>query len=834
MIKKRLLILICTITLLCIFCSCSHEDEKNDIIDDTITLEYIDGTKLSRGIGDKFSKAEIRDLKYIYFGKYPQTEITGNNLTDEIRFAEYDDGGIARVGDKIYKRLSKASVTNEGGYGAEGTFDWSGRFFSYFLVEPIRWEVIYNSDGFALLLSEKGLDCQKFNEERCDITWSECTLRSWLNGEFLSSAFSKDEEKRIMTAELKNYDNPYYETEGGEDTSDRIFLLALEDVVNLENISEAEYLKTGPIDKDDYRLESAGNCIPTDFSKAMGTYFSENDTSEWWLRTHGEDKHASTMYSDGYMDIDGAVVSSDELAIRPAIYINLSAKADSEFIPVSNPAFENGGQIAFVSDDNTSDVYKKDTTNTTQIDKPSDDSEEETIICKKHTYNSQNGNICLVCGYEFVPEVTEVDKVLAAVKNNVKVRTTYYDDESALVYKLKKGQEVHVVGELLNSLGSRWYLTDEGYYIFVDNLEEKKQESSDTGKKDEKKDKGTSNSAVTEDEKKEPLDSAVTVDEDNDNSGFGRFVGCWEKYSYVFEGETYYSADESTEDYLIVNEDRSISFFYVYNDGHAYSCESSLELCYDEEEKCYELKYVYPEDEYELDYVTYCISDYDENEIIESLYGKIDPYVEFYATSAVWKKVSSEVENQVKAEIKQMTLSYDNLKKATGRDGDLWIYNDFNYDGKRELFVVYGSYLDENDYSNDVTGESNWQCSDNYADVSIWFADNNGECSEVASGIWGYLRGIADIPGKRKFLIWELDAGGSSSLSEIYSVDDDGQYFISEISGKGGYFVAKDGQYSLEISRWEDGRGHLYYSEDCYYDNTAGDFYESGDLKLLY
>lgn len=90
--------------------------------------------------------------------------------------------------------------------------------------------------------------------------------------------------------------------------------------------------------------------------------------------------------------------------------------------------------------------------------------------CAVHTYKSATGNICQVCGYEYVPEITEVNGTYVAVKDGVKVRNFYYSDETNVMFRINEGDEVTVTGEFLNSVGSKWYITDEGYYIYSDNL----------------------------------------------------------------------------------------------------------------------------------------------------------------------------------------------------------------------------------------------------------------------------------------------------------------------------------------------------------------------------
>lgn len=61
-----------------------------------------------------------------------------------------------------------------------------------------------------------------------DITWAECSLQKYLNGEFYDK-FSAADQSRIIQVVNKNPDNQWYGSKGGKDTQDGIFLLSLEE-----------------------------------------------------------------------------------------------------------------------------------------------------------------------------------------------------------------------------------------------------------------------------------------------------------------------------------------------------------------------------------------------------------------------------------------------------------------------------------------------------------------------------------------------------------------------------------------------------------------------------
>lgn len=54
-----------------------------------------------------------------------------------------------------------------------------------------------------------------------------CSLREWLNEEFYNSAFSNSEKEQILSVTVPADKNPEYDTNSGNDTEDKIFLLSV-------------------------------------------------------------------------------------------------------------------------------------------------------------------------------------------------------------------------------------------------------------------------------------------------------------------------------------------------------------------------------------------------------------------------------------------------------------------------------------------------------------------------------------------------------------------------------------------------------------------------------
>jgi len=291
-----------------------------------LTLEFTDGSKKSWTTGDPKISLGNKKLAYVYFGSYPQKEVTGGALTSKITGAKYNKSGVATVAGVKYKRISKEDITNP--IGDYISYYWPNRTYAYFEYSKIKWRVLSFQDGKAFLLSEYGLDNQEYNNE-CKITsWAKCSLRSWLNKDFYSAAFSSAEKKLIKKTTVKAIDNSLYGTDAGSNTSDKLFLLSLSDILN------KKYGFSGNANSEDINRR----CAATDFAFAMGTYRSRSllgipyATSNglascyWWLRTPGDYlRGATNVYDNGSVDVDGYDVDIKNTAVRPALRLNLSS-----------------------------------------------------------------------------------------------------------------------------------------------------------------------------------------------------------------------------------------------------------------------------------------------------------------------------------------------------------------------------------------------------------------------------------------------------------------------------------------------------------------------------
>ena len=174
--------------------------------------------------------------------------------------------------------------------------------------EEITWRVLDRGPDRILVISETALDTMPFYSKYTVAIWRTSTLRRWLNSSFLNEAFSTEEIARISKVSVPADKNPGYDIDPGEDTEDQVFLLSIPEVLR--------YLPS----------EEERQCWPSDYAVARGCAVEEeNGTCWWWLRSPGRNKsHAAYVFRSGAISENGHHVDQGDVAVRPALWLDLS------------------------------------------------------------------------------------------------------------------------------------------------------------------------------------------------------------------------------------------------------------------------------------------------------------------------------------------------------------------------------------------------------------------------------------------------------------------------------------------------------------------------------
>ena len=174
--------------------------------------------------------------------------------------------------------------------------------------KPIEWIVMKNEGNQVLLLSKYVLDAKPYNEEFEEVIWETSDIRKWLNNEFYTTAFNKAEKVKIQTSLIKNEDNSWSGTSGGNDTEDKVFLLSEK---------EAETL----FSNDEERIAKA-----TEYAEKSGVYVNEKKEANWWRRSPGnKSRNAAEERNNGWVRRDGRNVNKNNDGVRPALHLNLQS-----------------------------------------------------------------------------------------------------------------------------------------------------------------------------------------------------------------------------------------------------------------------------------------------------------------------------------------------------------------------------------------------------------------------------------------------------------------------------------------------------------------------------
>ena len=173
--------------------------------------------------------------------------------------------------------------------------------------EPIDWIVLGEDEGRLLLWSQAILDQKPYHNSYCDITWADCSLRTWLNEDFYRGAFTPNEQLLIPMTDVETAGNSASNTKGGENTADHVYILSFNELLAFAYFNPY--------------LESI-YAYPTPYAISQGAeYHSSWQTSPWWIRTPGIRQFCAAYCDMAGKPLYSGVVNHEGYGIRPIVWV---------------------------------------------------------------------------------------------------------------------------------------------------------------------------------------------------------------------------------------------------------------------------------------------------------------------------------------------------------------------------------------------------------------------------------------------------------------------------------------------------------------------------------
>lgn len=204
-------------------------------------------------------------------------------------------------------------------------------------LTPIEWIVLAKNKNRLTLLSKKVLELMPFHDKYEGAYWPNSSLRKWLNGDFFKTAFSKDEQKAIVSSTHANYvfDNELREKK--QNSEDKVFLLNVIDAMEYFT-DEKTSRKVFDFNLDAYEVKNNNSAFTKNFYCTVITPYANRDhmfynmspigdgvTATWWLCDTYADKGFASY--TGFVG-SGFRVNSERVmenhGVRPAIIIDIN------------------------------------------------------------------------------------------------------------------------------------------------------------------------------------------------------------------------------------------------------------------------------------------------------------------------------------------------------------------------------------------------------------------------------------------------------------------------------------------------------------------------------
>lgn len=261
-----------------------------------------------------YARWAVADLNTVSLGMYPQKLVENEDILTVLgNVTEWDENNCSTYENKIYYKI----IAGESQYIQENGFTKNSNY--YFEMTPLKWEVLSEEGNNQILICQDIIDCAPYNVSDVDVYWAISSIKTFLNDDFYNFAFNSNEQNKIITSTVINDDNSDYNSYGGDDTNDKVYLLSL-DEANDENF---------------FVSDSARMTVGSDFAKLRGLQVNQEfnyfGNSPWWLRSPGDKgddiitaNNSASVDSSGYVTSMGKYICCSSYGIRPVICIDSS------------------------------------------------------------------------------------------------------------------------------------------------------------------------------------------------------------------------------------------------------------------------------------------------------------------------------------------------------------------------------------------------------------------------------------------------------------------------------------------------------------------------------
>ncbi len=336
----------------CSVCNKDFDINKQELTDLTIEVlghNYVNGECTECGDIYKAYTYDSDNTNIIYFGSYPQSEVTDSSLKTILSnlsgtlptssnnynwssYGYYISGNKSNYmwyidinyNNEKYRGvyftsyrptwITNSSSTNYSFQDDNGYYTSTVYWFKY---EPIKWQILTKSNGKAFLLADIALDSQEYYVSRSSNNYAYSTIRTWLNETFYNTAFNELEKGIILTTTVDNsasstgYSSNSYAC---NDTKDKVFLLSYKEVTTYLTSNTLRIRKT------------------TDYAKSQGCYSSTDSSylgnTSWWFRSPSKyySYYARNFNYDGYIYYNYVPITY--YGVVPALWIELECNHD--------------------------------------------------------------------------------------------------------------------------------------------------------------------------------------------------------------------------------------------------------------------------------------------------------------------------------------------------------------------------------------------------------------------------------------------------------------------------------------------------------------------------